>query len=492
MFSIFHHVLSLPSHISSFHAHHSGVWINCSRISPFSTKEEERILIGMKSCHKKNFEVAVSQIKEVATTERVRKQLDFKFSFDGSLEINEIKNRKRDLLLSEKSKMEDNLADIKLKSKLKTVRQLSLQKRKANNAELKMMRNNALTVSEKKAKEMPDSVKERALETATVLANMRVQAKYEASVKRSQSVDRGTGTGAGAEKSHPAKKAMVGVKIEEEWDFKISNFIPSQSPSSFYPIQCDHPQSPPTLSHSSSSSSASTLLSPHQQYHRVAHHSSASGSGSVNGSAVEREQLGNKSSPARKSPIRPQRWDSSNNSSINSSSSNSSSSSSSNSSSSSSSSSSRSSSSSSSGSSNISGNSSSGSSSSSSSSRDNAQRGGQVSSPSKVAQDSYGSCLDDARHDSEGCNEVEGQGQGEGQCRDRRNKRKRFQVVHYPPHMPPVLVPVQFALPAIAPCVPIRQESSPVRPVKKAYMDEDEGREVSDFAVPLKIAVDAR
>ena len=442
----------------------------------------------MKSCHKKNFEAAVSQIKKVATTERVRKQLDFKFAFDGSLEVNEMKNRKRDLLLSEKSKEEDNLADMKLKSKLKTVRQLSLQKRRANNAELKMMRNNTLAGSEKKVKEMPDSVKERALETATVLANMRVQAKYEASVKRSQSV----GAGAGAEKSHTTKKAMMGVKIEEEWDFKISNFIPSQSPSSFYPIQCDHPRSPANLSHSSSLSSARPLLSPHQQHHRVAHYSSVngSGSGSVNGSAEEREreQLGIKGSPVRKSPIRSQRCDSGNNNSNINSSSNCSSSNSSSSSSSSSSNSSNISGS----SSNISGSSSSGSSSSSSSSSDNAQRGWQVSSPSKVAQDSYGSCLDDARHDSEGSNEGEGQGQGQGQCRDRRNKRKRFQVVHYPPHMPPVLVPVHIRLPAIAPFVSVREESSPVRPVKEAYMDGDEGREVSDFAVPLKIAVDAR
>ena len=107
-----------------------------------------------------------------------------------------------------------------------------------------------------------------------------------------------------------------------------------------------------------------------------------------------------------------------------------------------------------------------------------------------VAQDSYGSCLDDARHDSEGCNE--GEGQGQGQCRDRRNKRKRFQVVHYPPHMPPVLVPVHIGPPAIAPFVSIRQESSPVRPVKEACMGGDEDKEASDFAVPLKIAVDAR
>jgi hypothetical protein len=97
------------------------------------------------------------------------------------------------------------------------------------------------------------------------------------------------------------------------------------------------------------------------------------------------------------------------------------------------------------------------------------------------------------RHDSEGSNEGEGpQGEGQGQCRDRRNKRKRFQVVHYPPHMPPVLVPVHFGPPAIDPCVSIRLESSPVRAVKEAYVDGDEGREVSDFAVPLKIAVDAR
>jgi hypothetical protein len=58
--------------------------------------------------------------------------------------------------------------------------------------------------------------------------------------------------------------------------------------------------------------------------------------------------------------------------------------------------------------------------------------------------------------------------------------------------MPPVLVPVHFGLPAIAPCVSVIEDSSPVRPVKGAYMDGDEGREVSDFAVPLKIAVDAR
>ena len=64
--------------------------------------------------------------------------------------------------------------------------------------------------------------------------------------------------------------------------------------------------------------------------------------------------------------------------------------------------------------------------------------------------------------------------------------------MHYPPHMPPVLVPVHFSLPAIAPCVSVREESSPVRAVKEAYMDGNEGREASDFAVPLKIAVDAR
>ena len=229
------------------------MWINYNKISPYSTKETERVEIGMKSSYKVNFAAAVAEINACP----FHKHLNFKFSLEGSLETNEARFKAIDALIAERKRLEDDADSnkaAKAVSKLKSVRQRAVAN---NRIDLTVPAKKIVVkkTNEELLSAIPQCVKTNALSTAVSLMTMPQFQSKRSVLLLSKMAKEG--------KSH-----VVGGG-EGDLDFKIRNFIPSSSPTSFHPISLQSvgdllAAASSSSSSSSSASSSSSLLSfPH-------------------------------------------------------------------------------------------------------------------------------------------------------------------------------------------------------------------------------------
>jgi hypothetical protein len=211
------------------------VWLSNNKISPYCNKEAERIEVGMKSAYKVNFAAAVAEINATPPD----KNMNFKFALEGSLEVNEVKFK----AIAEKKRLELNAEASKAAiavMKLKNVRQKAVVKNStdltANTKKVMVRKSNEELLSA-----IPEYVKTNALSTAVSLITMSQSRR---------------GVPLSTKIAKEGKRSLGGS--EGTLDFKIRNFIPSASPSSFYPVS---PQSVVDLLAMSSSSSSSSSAS---------------------------------------------------------------------------------------------------------------------------------------------------------------------------------------------------------------------------------------
>jgi hypothetical protein len=222
-----------------------GVWINYNKISPYSTKETERVEIGMKSSYKVNFAAAVAEINACP----FHKHLNFKFSLEGSLETNEARFKAIDALIAERKRLEDDADSnkaAKAVSKLKSVRQKAVAN---NRIDLTVPAKKVVVkkTNEELLSALPQCVKTNALSTAVSLMTMPQFQSKRSVLLLSKMAKEG--------KSH-----VVGGG-EGDLDFKIRDFIPSSSPTSFHPISLQSVGDLLAAASSSSSSSSSSASS---------------------------------------------------------------------------------------------------------------------------------------------------------------------------------------------------------------------------------------
>ena len=103
------HILSLPPSTSTI-----GVWQNYSKITPFSKNEKDRIEAGLKSHSRVNFSAALAEMAAIDITGKLKKDIDYVFSLDGSFEINAGKIKKKEETIKEAARLENE----KLRQKL--------------------------------------------------------------------------------------------------------------------------------------------------------------------------------------------------------------------------------------------------------------------------------------------------------------------------------------------------------------------------------------
>ena len=248
----------------------SGVWLNGTHISPYCAKEEDRMAAGLKSPYKVNFQAALKEMAEANSNLGVScpRIMDLKFQLEGSLEVSEAKNKIKEEQRAEAVRRQLALADAKaeaeenaLRRKMKMARQLRVSSKSGSldhadgDAKLNGILNTNGSAKTKSATKLsnedilraiPDCVKEKAVQTAAALKAIR-QKHFKHKPAKNKTDDM-------SESDALPVSVSVGAS-EEMWDFKIKDFIPSLSPTSFYPLSHSHAVSSKTSSSSSSSSS---------------------------------------------------------------------------------------------------------------------------------------------------------------------------------------------------------------------------------------------
>ena len=220
---------------------YSGVWQHYSKISPLCKNKEDRIAAGLKSYSKINFIAALTEMSLVeALSGKLIKQINFAFHLDGSFEVNAAKIKIKEDLIKEANKRE-NERQRKLLNKsaitvLKCDKILKIAEEQLNYSQspLEGKKKSVVRIlgNEELLKSIPEEVQVLALRTVTQLY-----------------------------KRNHMKKNRAGGYDDEDWNFKMSDFIPSESPSSFYRIASSSSSAASSSSSSSSTSTSSSFSS---------------------------------------------------------------------------------------------------------------------------------------------------------------------------------------------------------------------------------------
>ena len=210
----------------------TGVWLNHHKIVAFNKNAEAKISAGLKSYCKINFQAALTEIQEYVSKNKNEEIMDFSFLLDGSYETNHPKLLKKEQELRDREFIEAK--------KIRSIKKIEVVVTPTHTVDPSIEEENTSTgktlkrswddrrSNEDMLQSIPEYVRKLAQKTAVGLQKRNLRKTSDTKGER------------------------------EEWNFKMSNFIPSSSPSSLYFISSTSATSMTTSSALSSSSSSSS------------------------------------------------------------------------------------------------------------------------------------------------------------------------------------------------------------------------------------------